>query len=130
MPAGSHSDISSFLAVAQERSFTRAAARLGMVYGPGVTTVSEVFAAIQAGAAMVKLFPAEMIPPAAVKAMRAVLPASALVVPVGGITPDNMAVYLAAGANGFGLGSALYRSGLTAEEVGANARAFVAALKG
>ena len=108
----------------------RAAARHRLIYGPGVATVSEAFAALNAGAALLKLFPAEMIPPIAVKAMRAVLPRDACVVPVGGIAPDTMAPYLAAGADGFGLGSALFKPGMIAAQVGANARAFMGALRG
>lgn len=105
-----------------------AAARRGLAYAPGIATPSEAFAALRAGAAMLKLFPAEMIPPAAVKAMRAVLPSKARLVPVGGITPQAMAPYRAAGADGFGLGSALYRPGMAAAEVARNAAAFMAAL--
>jgi 2-dehydro-3-deoxyphosphogalactonate aldolase len=73
-----------------------------------------------------KLFPAETLGPASVKAWRAVLPPGVLL-PVGGITPDNMAPWVAAGAAGFGLGTALYRPGATAAEVTAAARRFVAA---
>lgn len=101
----------------------------GLIYGPGVGTVSEAFAALEAGAAFLKLFPAEMIPPVAVKAMRAVLPADASLLPVGGISPDTMDVYLQAGANGFGLGSALYKAGMSADEVASRAAGFIAALK-
>jgi 2-dehydro-3-deoxyphosphogalactonate aldolase len=90
---------------------------LGMVVLPGVTTPTEAFAALDAGAHGLKLFPAEMITPATVKAMRAVLPKTAALMPVGGITPDNMAAYLAAGASGFGLGSALYAPQRTANQV-------------
>ncbi|MEK7346327.1 MAG: 2-dehydro-3-deoxy-6-phosphogalactonate aldolase [Pseudomonadota bacterium] len=101
---------------------------LGMVVLPGVATPSEAFAALDAGAHGLKLFPAEMISPAAVKALRAVLPPHTPLVPVGGITPNNMAAYLAAGATGFGLGSALYAPGRSAEQVRDMARAFVLAL--
>lgn len=90
---------------------------LGMVVLPGVATPTEAFAALDAGAHGLKLFPAEMISPATVKALRAVLPASTALMPVGGITLDNMAAYLAAGANGFGLGSALYAPQRTAKQV-------------
>jgi 2-dehydro-3-deoxyphosphogalactonate aldolase len=90
---------------------------LGMVVLPGVATPTEAFAALDAGAHGLKLFPAEMITPATVKALRAVLPKSAALMPVGGITPDNMAAYLAAGASGFGLGSALYAPQRTANQV-------------
>jgi len=103
----------------------RFAKTLDMIALPGVVTPTEAFAAIHAGADALKLFPAEMMPPAVVKALRAVLPKDMAVLPVGGITPDGMAAYRRAGANGFGLGSALYAPGYTAEEVGQRARAFV-----
>jgi 2-dehydro-3-deoxyphosphogalactonate aldolase len=104
-----------------------AAIGLGMACLPGVATATEAFAALAAGASGLKLFPAEAIAPAVVKALRAVLPARARLLPVGGITPASMAGYLDAGANGFGLGSALYQPGLDAAGVAANARAFVSA---
>ena len=103
---------------------------LGMVVLPGVATPTEAFAALDAGAHGLKLFPAEMITPATVKALRAVLPQTAALLPVGGITPDNMAAYLAAGANGFGLGSALYAPGRLALKVRLQAQAFVQAFTG
>lgn len=102
---------------------------LNMVVLPGVATPTEAFAALDAGAHGLKLFPAEMISPATVKALRAVLPKSAALMPVGGITPDNMAAYRAAGATGFGLGSALYAPGRLAQEVNLQAQAFVRAFK-
>ena len=105
------------------------AVALGMDCVPGVMTPSEAFAALQAGATALKLFPAEMIPPAAVKAMRAVLPADALLLPVGGIGTGNIGAYRSAGANGFGIGSALYQPGLGAAEVAQRARAFVEACR-
>ena len=108
----------------------REAVRLGLVCLPGVMTVSEAFAALAAGATGLKLFPAEMITPGVVKAMRAVLPANTLVFPVGGITPQNMKPYLAAGANGFGIGSALYRPGSPAADVTENAMKFIASCSG
>lgn len=107
----------------------RAASDRGLIYGPGIGTVSEAFAALDAGADFLKLFPAEMIPPVAVKAMRAVLPREVQLLPVGGIQPDNMAGYRAAGVDGFGLGSALYKAGMSAEEVAERATAFVTALR-
>lgn len=100
---------------------------LGMVVLPGVATPTEAFAALDAGAHGLKLFPAEMISPATVKALRAVLPKDAALMPVGGITPDNMAVYRAAGATGFGLGSALYAPGCNTQEVQNKAQLFVRA---
>lgn len=106
------------------------ALRLGLICLPGVMTPTEAFAALAAGAHGLKLFPAEMASPAIVKALRAVLPASVLLLPVGGITPDTMGAYRAAGANGFGLGSALYRPGMAATEVARHAAAFVSAWRG
>ncbi|PVE44481.1 2-dehydro-3-deoxy-6-phosphogalactonate aldolase [Limnohabitans planktonicus] len=102
---------------------------LNMVVLPGVATPTEAFAALDAGANGLKLFPAEMISPATVKALRAVLPKDAALMPVGGITPHNMAAYLAAGASGFGLGSALFAPGRSAHEVRVQAEAFVRAFK-
>jgi len=105
----------------------REAVRLGLVCLPGVMTATEAFAALDAGAAGLKIFPAEMATPAVIKALRAVLPASTVVMPVGGITPESMAAYLNAGANGFGIGSALYKPGMAADAVTANAIQFRAA---
>lgn len=92
---------------------------------PGVATPSEAFAALKAGADGLKLFPGELLPPAALKAWRAVLPAGTLLLPVGGVTLASMADYVAAGADGFGIGSALYKPGMTASELDDKARAFV-----
>jgi len=97
----------------------------GMATLPGVATPSEAFAALKAGADGLKLFPAELLPPAAIKAWRAVLPAGTLLLPVGGVTLANMADYVAAGADGFGIGGSLYKPGMTASELGDKARAFV-----
>lgn len=101
----------------------------GLVSAPGYFTPSEAFAAIRAGAHAIKLFPAEAAPPAVVKAQRAVLPAGVPLIVVGGITPDALSPYRAARADGFGLGSALFKPGMTAADVGTRARAFVAALR-
>ncbi|MBC5784328.1 2-dehydro-3-deoxy-6-phosphogalactonate aldolase [Ramlibacter sp. USB13] len=108
----------------------RAAAALGMVALPGVMTPTEAFAALDAGATGLKLFPAEVIPPAAVKAVRAVLPQDVLLFPVGGIAPATMAPYRAAGANGFGIGSALYQPGRDGDAIAASAQAFADAWTG
>lgn len=105
----------------------RAAKALGLVTLPGVATPTEAFAAIDAGTDGLKLFPAEMIPPKVVKALRAVLPRSVPLFPVGGIEPQTMAAYRTAGADGFGLGSALFRPGMDAAQVATRARAFVEA---
>jgi 2-dehydro-3-deoxyphosphogalactonate aldolase len=105
-------------------ALVRAAKARGLLCVPGVTTPTEAFMALAAGADALKLFPAEALPPQVVKAWRAVLPKEVWLLPVGGIAPATMAPYLAAGANGFGLGSALYRAGMSAAEVATSARAF------
>jgi 2-dehydro-3-deoxyphosphogalactonate aldolase len=99
----------------------------GMVSLPGFATASEAFAALEAGATALKLFPAEGASPAVLKAMRAVLPVGTRVLPVGGITPASMTPWLDAGAAGFGIGSALYSPGVALEEIARRARTFVAA---
>lgn len=104
-----------------------AAAERGLVPLPGVATPTEAFAALDAGAAALKLFPAEAASPAVLKAMRAVLPAGTRVLPVGGIVPEVLGDWHRAGATGFGLGSALYAPGLSASDVAARAARFVAA---
>ena len=110
-----------------DAAVVRLAVQLEMVCLPGVATISEAFAALAAGAHALKLFPAEMLAPPVVKAWRAVLDPNTALLPVGGITPEGMEVYRAAGANGFGLGSALYKPGQDAATVAAQARAFIAA---
>ena len=101
------------------------AASAGLTSLPGVATPSEAFAALDAGATALKLFPAEASSPAALKAMRAVLPPGTRVLPVGGIAPDAMKSWSEAGAAGFGIGSALYKPGRSATEVGQRAHDFV-----
>ncbi len=100
-----------------------------MICIPGAATPTEVFAALRAGADAVKIFPAELVSPAALKAMRAVMAKEIRLLPVGGITPERMSDYTRAGASGFGLGSALYAPGMTAETVRERARQFVEVLK-
>ena len=100
----------------------------GMVSCPGYFTPSEAFAALDAGAHGLKLFPAEAASPAVVKAQRAVLPKHAKLIIVGGVASDSMGPWLAAGADGFGLGSGIYKPGQTAAETLVKARAYVAAL--
>jgi 2-dehydro-3-deoxyphosphogalactonate aldolase len=102
---------------------------LGMASYPGVFSPTEAFAAIKAGATALKIFPAELVGPGGIKAMRAVLPKDMPVYAVGGAAPDNFADYLAAGCTGFGLGSFLYRPGVTAAEVGERAREAVSACR-
>jgi 2-dehydro-3-deoxyphosphogalactonate aldolase len=101
----------------------------GLVSMPGVATPSEAFRAIAMGAHGLKLFPAEMISPAVVKSMRAVLPTHMKLIPVGGIGIHNMADYRKSGASGFGIGSALFAPGKSAQAVGESADAFVQAWK-
>ncbi|WP_171180801.1 2-dehydro-3-deoxy-6-phosphogalactonate aldolase [Ruegeria sp. HKCCD8929] len=107
----------------------RAAVAQGLYWCPGVMTPSEAFTALDIGASVLKFFPAEMVPPAAIAAMRAVLPADAVVAAVGGITPDTMAPYHAAGVNGYGLGSALFKLSYTLDDIARRARAFTSALE-
>jgi 2-dehydro-3-deoxyphosphogalactonate aldolase len=100
----------------------------GMISLPGFLTPSEAFTALGAGAHALKLFPAEAASPAVLKAQRAVLPADVPVLPVGSIVPESLGPWFAAGASGFGLGSALYRPGCSAGEVHERACRFVAAV--
>jgi 2-dehydro-3-deoxyphosphogalactonate aldolase len=100
----------------------------GLVSAPGFFTPSEGFAAIHAGAHLLKFFPAEAGSPAVIKALKAVLPRHIPVLAVGGMTPDGLAPWRAAGADGFGLGSNLFRPGMTAAESGAMAARYVKAL--
>jgi 2-dehydro-3-deoxyphosphogalactonate aldolase len=107
----------------------RAAKTAGLATLPGVMTPSEGFAALKAGADGLKLFPSEIIPPAAFKAWRAVFPADTLMLAVGGVGVDNLKTYADAGASGYGIGSALYKPGRPAGEIGKLARALVAVAK-
>ncbi|GAB2590830.1 2-dehydro-3-deoxy-6-phosphogalactonate aldolase [Dyella jejuensis] len=106
-----------------------AAKRAGLYCIPGVSTSTEAFAAMQAGADAIKLFPAELLTPSVLKAWRAVMPREWAMLPVGGITPESMAPYLAAGASGFGLGSALYAPGRDVDDIARRAHAFAQAWK-
>ena len=103
------------------------ARELGASWCPGVATPTEAFAALELGAVMLKLFPAELIPPKGVKAMRAVLPADVSIAMVGGITPETMHDYLDAGANSFGLGSALFKPEYEIDEIRQRATSFITA---
>ena len=106
------------------------AVELGLVPLPGVFTPTEAFGAIRAGASHLKLFPAEAASPVTVKAWKAVLPKHVAVYAVGGVTPANMQSWADAGCAGFGIGSNIYKPGMTADDVGRNAAAFVAAWNG
>lgn len=103
----------------------RAAKGADLTCIPGIATPTEGFLALAAGADALKLFPAELLSPKVLRAYRSVFPPEARFFPVGGITPGAISEYVAAGAAGFGLGSALYRAGDGAEQVAVNARAFV-----
>ena len=96
-----------------------------VVWAPGIITPSEAVSAISSGAKHLKVFPAEMVLPNGISAMRAVLPKDIQLIPVGGITPETMPNYVQAGADGFGLGSALYRQGDSAKQVSEKANMFV-----
>lgn len=105
----------------------KAAKEAGLFLAPGVVTPTEAFAALAAGADVLKLFPAESLTPAVVKALLAVLPKGTALVPVGGISPDNMQPFLDAGVAGFGLGSGLFKPGMTVQQVAENAKAYAQA---
>lgn len=111
-------------------ALVRRARALGLLPIPGVLTPTEAFRALAAGAVALKLFPAQATRPEALAAMRTVLPRGTAVLPVGGITPDQMGHWWAAGARGFGLGGTLYRPGRPAREVAERARRCIAAIKG
>ncbi len=98
----------------------------GMIAMPGIATPTEAFSALAAGADALKLFPAELITPAVMQAMAAILPPGCPLVPVGGIDEHNWQQYFRKGASGFGLGSSLYRRGASAEETRLRARVFQA----
>jgi 2-dehydro-3-deoxyphosphogalactonate aldolase len=101
-----------------------AAKSAGMFCVPGVSTPTEAFAALSAGANALKAFPAELITPSVLRAWRAILPPDLALLPVGGIDPDGMEIYRRAGASGFGIGSALYKPGRSLADVADAARAF------
>jgi 2-dehydro-3-deoxyphosphogalactonate aldolase len=110
-----------------DRKVLEAALSSGLDVLPGVATPTEAFAALAAGATLLKLFPADHLGPAVLRAWLAVLPPVAACVPVGGIHPENLGEFLRAGAIGAGIGSALYQPGMTSEAAGLRARRFVAA---
>jgi 2-dehydro-3-deoxyphosphogalactonate aldolase len=107
----------------------RLTAAHGMVSMPGVVTPTEMFAALEAGATGLKIFPAEMVSPAIIKAVRAVLPQHVPVLAVGGINAGNMGDYLAAGAAGFGIGGSLFTPGKPLAAIAADARSIVTSFK-
>jgi len=110
-----------------DRAVIERAAKLGLIMLPGVATMTEAFEALKAGASGLKLFPGEAIPPEVVRAWRSVLPKATPLFPVGGVTPERIGPYWRAGADGFGIGSALYKPGASIEAVAHAAQAFVKA---
>lgn len=98
-----------------------------MICMPGVSSVTEALTALNAGARLLKTYPAELITPTVLKAMRTVLPAKAQLFPVGGIDAQNMSAYRKAGADGFGLGGSLYRAGMSVDQLRQSARSLAQA---
>jgi 2-dehydro-3-deoxyphosphogalactonate aldolase len=111
-----------------DQDIIRCACEEGLAAAPGVATPTEAFGALKVGANALKMFPFEQFGEEVIKAWRAVIAVDTPLVPVGGITPSNVSALLAAGASGFGLGSALYKPGQTTDVTRANAKAFVCAL--
>ena len=109
-------------------SVIQAAVALDTICVPGAATPSEIFTALNAGANGVKAFPAEMLTPQIIKSWRAVLPRDLNILPVGGVSIDNMRGYWQVGANGFGIGGALYKSGKSINDIRTSAKAFVMAM--
>ncbi|MEZ7817990.1 MAG: 2-dehydro-3-deoxyphosphogalactonate aldolase [Candidatus Azotimanducaceae bacterium] len=109
-------------------SVIQAAVALNMICVPGAATPSEVFTALAAGAHGVKAFPAEMLTPQIINSWRAVLPKDLNILPVGGISTDNMQSYWQVGVNGFGIGGALYQSGKSIQAISASAKEFIQAI--
>jgi 2-dehydro-3-deoxyphosphogalactonate aldolase len=105
------------------------AVELGLVPLPGVFTPTEAFAAIRSGAKHLKLFPAEVASPATIKAWKAVLPKHVKIYAVGGVTPQNMVEWLAAGASGFGIGSSIFKPGMSMAKISESAHSLVSAWK-
>jgi 2-dehydro-3-deoxyphosphogalactonate aldolase len=112
-----------------DTAIVRAAKQAGLFAAPGFFNPTEAFALLEAGADALKLFPAEVLGPPMLKAMRAVLPKSAIVVPVGGVDATNVTPWMTAGALGLGVGSSIYKPGDDARAVGRKAQALQAALQ-
>ena len=107
-----------------DENVIKRARSLDLICLPGVMTPTEAFTALRVGADGLKLFPAELLSPSVIKAMKAVLPAEVIMIPVGGINDTNWKAFHAAGASGFGLGSSLYRAGMSMSELRENAQKF------
>ena len=111
-----------------DTAIVRAAKAAGLIAVPGFFNPTEAFALLDAGADAIKLFPAEVLGPPMLKALRAVLPTDAIVMPVGGVGPEEIAPWIAAGARGFGVGSSIYKPGDNARIVAAKAGTLVTAV--
>lgn len=103
--------------------------KLSLYSLPGFYTPTEAFKAIYAGADSLKMFPADILGPKAIKAVKAVLPPAMPIFPVGGVAPAQMGEFIAAGANGFGLGSGLFSPDMNLEQVKLNASTYIAAYR-
>lgn len=112
-----------------DTTIVRAAKQAGLLAVPGFFNPTEAFALLDAGADAIKLFPAEVLGPAMLRALRAVLPKSAIVIPVGGVDVNQVAPWMAAGALGLGVGSSIYKPGDSAQVVEAKANALMAAVR-
>jgi 2-dehydro-3-deoxyphosphogalactonate aldolase len=112
-----------------DTAIVRTAKQAGLFAFPGFFNPTEAFALLEAGADAIKLFPAEVLGPPMLKALRAVLPTSTIVIPVGGVDVNHVAPWMAAGALGLGVGSSIYKPGDDAKAVEAKAKALVAAVR-
>ena len=111
-----------------DAEIVRATKRLGMISVPGVGTATEAFAMVRAGADALKLFPADVMGTRMLTSLRAVLPKGTLQIAVGGVDEETISEWRKAGADGYGVGSALYKPGFTAAQVGVNAKRLVESL--
>ncbi len=105
-----------------DAAIVREAKRLNLLAVPGIGTATEAFAMVRAGADALKLFPADAMGTHMLTGLRAVLPQGTIMVPVGGVDATTIPLWRKAGADGFGVGSALYKPGASASQAGANAR--------
>jgi 2-dehydro-3-deoxyphosphogalactonate aldolase len=112
-----------------DQEVAKVTTELGMIYCPGILTPTEAFLAVKLGATTLKLFPADAHPPSYIKAIKAVLPVETTIMPTGGIVPENMDQYISVGADGLGLGSALYSPKKTLDEIAVAADEYIKAIK-
>ena len=112
-----------------DAEIVREAKRFDLIAVPGIGTATEAFAMVYAGADALKLFPADVMGPRMLTGLRAVLPKGTMMAPVGGVDEETIPLWRNAGAEGYGVGSALYKPGLSASQVGANARRLLRSLQ-